>query len=171
MRLLRLEIQTLPGIEPGFTLNGIGPGCNVVTGPNAVGKSSLIRALKYLVGGMKGDDPAALALKAIFQGSDGRWTVRRTGREIVWEKDGHREEPPAFPGRDELYCYWLSMEDLLQADQRDDHLIAELRRALSGGYDLDALREQAPFQLGARHGHNESRGLRNAEKNSARSGG
>ncbi len=164
MRLEWLEIQTLPGIEPGFTLEDIGPGCNVVTGPNAVGKSSLIRALGYLVGGTKKDDPPALAMAAVFQGTDGRWTARRTGREIVWEKDGHREEPPPLPGRDELFCYWLSMEDLLQADQRDERLVAELKRALSGGYDMDAVREDMPFRLGTRHGHSEARGLRNAEK-------
>lgn len=164
MRLERLEIQTLPGIEPGFTLEDMAPGCNVVTGPNAVGKSSLIRALGYLVSEARSDDPPALALKAVFEGSDGRWTVRRTGREIVWEKDGRPAERPVLPDRDQLYCYWLSMEDLLHADRRDDLLITELRRALSGGYDLDALREEVPFQLGTRHGDNEARGLRNAEK-------
>jgi uncharacterized protein YhaN len=164
MRLERLEIQALPGIEPGFHLDAVDPGINLITGPNAVGKSSLIRAFRYLVGEARSDDPRALALTAVFQGADGRWTVRRTGREIVWEKEGRPAERPPLPERDQLYCYLLSMEDLLQADKRDDRLIAELRRALSGGYDMDALRKEMPFRLGARHGENEARGLLNAEK-------
>ena len=164
MRLEALEIRTLPGIDPGFLLEDIASGCNLVTGPNAVGKSSLIRALGYLVGAARGDDPPALALMAVFTCDDHRFTVRRTGREILWEADGRAADRPALPDRDQLDCYWLCMEDLLRADQRDARLITELKRALGGGYDLEALRQGAPFLLGARHGHNEARTLRNAER-------
>lgn len=164
MRLARLEIQTLPGIEPGFTLENIAPGINMVTGPNAVGKSSLIRALGYLVGEPRSNDPLALSLTAVFEGDEGRWTVRRTGREIVWERNGRPVTRPSLPERDQFYCYWLCMEDLLQADQRDDRLVAELRRSLSGGYDLKALRQDGPFELRSRIGQNEARRLREAEK-------
>jgi len=164
MRLARLEIQTLPGIEPGFTLENMEPGINMVTGPNAVGKSSLIRALNYLVCEPRSDDPLALSLSAVLEGDDGRWTVRRTGHQLVWEQDGRPATRPILPERDQLYCYWLSMEDLLQADQRDDRLVAELRRSLSGGYDLKALRQEAPFELHSRMGQAEGRLLREKER-------
>ena len=49
MRLKRLAITHLPGIHGGLTLEGFGDGINVVTGPNASGKSSLIRALRHLI--------------------------------------------------------------------------------------------------------------------------
>jgi len=164
MKLLRLDIQTLPGIEPGFSLNGIAPGTNLVTGPNAVGKSSLIRALGYLIGEPRSDDPRALALTAVFDGDSGQRTVRRTGREIIWERDGRTAARPALPERDQLYCYWLSMEELLAADHRDERLVAELRRALSGGYDLQAVRREAPFELRPRAGQSEARKLPEAER-------
>ena len=57
MRLKRLKIKTLPGIEPGFTFEPRGAGINIVTGPNAIGKSSLARALGYLLRGGQRDDP------------------------------------------------------------------------------------------------------------------
>lgn len=164
MKLSRLDIQTLPGIEPGFSLDGIAPATNLITGPNAVGKSSLIRALGYLIGEPSSDDPQALALTAVLDGYSGHWTVRRTGREIVWEQDGRTAARPALPDRDQLYCYWLSMEELLAADQRDERLVAELRRALSGGYDLQALRREAPFELRPRAGQTEARRLHESEK-------
>ncbi len=164
MKLVRLDIQVMPGIEPGFVLENIEPGINMVTGPNAAGKSSLVRALGYLVGEPRSDDPVALSLAAVFESDNGRWTVRRTGREVMWELDGRPSARPALPERDQFYCYWLSMEDLLQADQRDDRLVAELRRTLSGGYDLKALRREGPFEPRPRVGLTERNRLREAER-------
>ncbi len=163
MKLTHLEITSLPGIEPGFALDDIARDVNLVSGPNAVGKSSIIRALRYLVGGAQAGDPAALALRAVFEKDDERWTVRRTGREVAWERNGNTVERPPLPERDSLHCYWLSMEELLAADERDDVLARELRRALSGGYDLAALRENAPFNVAQRAGQREADTLRKAE--------
>jgi len=164
MRLSRLDIQSLPGIQPSFTMSDIAAGINMVTGPNAVGKSSVIRALDYLISDPRNNDPPALSLGAEFETDQGNLTVRRTGREIVWERDGRRTTRPALPDRDQFYCYWLSMEDLLEADQRDRRLVAELRRALRGGYDLEALRREPSFDLRSRTGQREGRRLRDAEK-------
>jgi len=163
MRLARLEIQILPGIEPGFSLDSIAPGTNVITGPNAIGKSSLIRALGYLLASSQ-DDPGALTLTAVFDSNESRWTVRRSGSEIVWERDGRPVTRPALPERDQLICHWLSMEDLLKADERDKRLVAELRRIMSGGFDLKALRQESPFKVGRRSGNNEATRLLESEK-------
>ncbi len=161
MKLTRLEIQALPGIEPGFVLDDLAPGVNMVTGPNGVGKSSLLRALGYLLAEPNREDPLALALHARFENGAG-WTVRRSGSQVQWERDGRRAEPPPLPQRDQLHCYWLSMEELLRADDRDASLVTELRRALAGGYDLQGLRALS-FQAGPRIGQNEARDLQDAQ--------
>ncbi|MCG5548332.1 AAA family ATPase [Halorhodospira halochloris] len=162
MRLTRLEIQTLPGIEPGFAITDFGPGLNLVTGPNGSGKSSLIRALQALVVEPGPDDHFAIAVAASFSG-DGQWTVRRTGQQQVWELDGRPAHSPRLPRRDVLRCYWLTMEDLLVADERDDRLGAELRRSLAGGYDLVALRNEEQFRVGKQNGVREAKALREAQ--------
>lgn len=161
MRLIRLEIHTLPGIEPGFVVDDIATGINLVTGPNAIGKSSLIRALGYLVAEPTAGDPGALTLSAVFENHE-RLTVRRNGSQRVWERDGRRADPPRLPDRDALHCYWLSMEDLLQEDARDERLVSELRRALAGGFDLRDLRG-GDFELRPRTGHSEAKALRETE--------
>jgi len=161
MKLERLEITALPGVAGAFALDGISSGSNLITGPNGIGKSSLIRALKYLVGEVRSDDPKNLMLKAVFEGSDGQWTVQRTGSEVSWEKDGQLIERPRFPDRDQLNYYWLSMEDLLVADEKEEHLASELRRELNGGYDIAALRKNAP---GTHPGKKAQREVVEAEK-------
>jgi len=163
LKLERLTIQNLPGIEPGFELTDIDPAVNLVTGPNGIGKSSLIRALRYLIGGADRDDPGALSLAAEF-GNGGQWRVERAGSQIVWRFEGREAEAPALPGRDQLHCYWLSMEDLLRADERDERLVRELRRALAGGYDLNALRSDGAFSVGSRIGQTEQKRLQDARR-------
>ncbi len=164
MRLRAIDIQQLPGTG-AFRVDGLAPGTNLVTGPNAVGKSSLIRALQYLIGGARSSDPHALALSAEFDDGTHRWQVRRAGSQITWTCDGQVSAPPALPDRDRLHCYWLQVEDLLSADPHDDAaLLRQLRNELSGGFDLDALRRTAPFNFGPQTGRNEARALQEARR-------
>lgn len=162
MKLVRLEIQQLPGIERAFSIDDLAPGVNLVSGPNAIGKSSLIRALRYLVSEPAGDDPAALSLSADFD-NGGRWSVTRTGRGYSWRHDGQPAERPSLPDRESLYCYWLTMENLVQAGDDDRQLVDQLRRALAGGYDLPALRG-GDFEPKPRVGQNEGRELQNYDR-------
>ena len=162
MRLHRLSIRALPGIEPGFDFEPASDRVNIVTGPNAIGKSSLVRALEYLLADeVLRNDPPDLHLEAEFLSGDVRWTVRRIGRQIAWMRDGEPAAPPALPGADRLGLYRLSVEGLLADDAGDRELAAALWRMLRGGFDLDAARRS----VGPRFGATETRKL--AEKDRA----
>lgn len=158
MKLKRLAIIRLPGLPEGLTLEGFGDGLNVVTGPNASGKSSLIRALRHLIDPAS-DPGGALTLEAELASGEHTWTVTRSGSEIVWQLHGRRVDPPALPADDFLQCYWLSMDDLLAESQADREFARRLRRLLAGGFDLDAVRNAAPFSVSSRHGQPQQREL------------
>ena len=116
MKLSQLEIRALPGIDKPFTL--VSPGlCNVISAPNAAGKSSLIRAMRYLLSPPHKQDPAGLSLSAHLEGIGGKWTVERNGTQVTWKKPPAEEEvsPPRLPEERYFYCYLLSMEDLLSS--------------------------------------------------------
>ena len=165
MRLARLVIQTLPGIVPGFTFEPSSPGVNLVVGPNAIGKSSLTRAIKYLLGSRK-DDPPALSLEADFDDGETHWNVIRSGSQIAWRRNGAAASRPALPGADQIGLYRLSVESLLAADDNDDkELAALLRRKLLGDCDLDALRDAVQRPTAAHFGRSEQRTLATAIKN------
>lgn len=148
MQLKSLKIQTLPGIEPGFTFEPRSVGINVVTGPNAIGKSSLARALGYLLRGASKNDPPALSLEAEFQSGESAWRVLRNGSQVAWYRDGNPASPPALPAADQIGLYRLSMESLLADDDDSDKALAQhLRNRLRGGYDLDAARLSLPSRV------------------------
>ena len=159
MRLRRLTIRTLPGIEPGFVVEPPGDGVNLVVGRNASGKSSLVRALMYLLAADR-RDPAALSLEAEFEDGDSRWQVIRNGSQIAWQRDGAAATRPALPGAAQIDRYRLSVENLLaHNDDTDRQLAGQLRRELLGNCDLDALRAETKGQTGNRFGGSEARVL------------
>ncbi len=169
MKLEQLTIERLPGIAAGFTLDALSGDINLVTGPNTIGKSSLVRAIRFLLRPPeKGDPPVSLS--ATFRDGDASWRVERTGSRIQWRGNGEIAERPPLPDGEEVSRYCLSMEDLIASNQTDQRLAEDLQRELSGGFDLDEPRGK----LGGRHGAAEEkelvkarRGLLDAERDSA----
>ena len=160
MHLRRLAIHALPGIEPGFTFEPPDAGINIVTGPNAIGKSSLARALQYLLA-RHATDPPALSLEAEFESGTARWQVTRNGNQIVWRRDGEVVSRPQLPGVDRIGLFRLSVENLLDDSDANDKALAErLRRELHGNFDLGRPR----IELGRRFAGHEARMLAEAER-------
>ena len=48
MRLVELQVSHLPGVDAPFRVSELSPCVTVVVGPNASGKSSMVRALRAL---------------------------------------------------------------------------------------------------------------------------
>ena len=162
MHLRRLAIHALPGIEPGFTFEPPDAGINIVTGPNAIGKSSLARALQYVLA-RHATDPPALSLEAEFVSGAARWQVTRNGNQIVWRRDGEVASRPQLPGVDRIGLLRLSVENLLDDSDANDKALAErLRRELHGNFDLGRPR----IEIGRRFAAHEARML--AEATTAR---
>ncbi|MCY4533145.1 MAG: AAA family ATPase [Gammaproteobacteria bacterium] len=160
MKLERLDIQRLPGISEGFVVEGLKDGINLITGPNATGKSSLLRALRYLLQKPQREDPDALSLAAEFSSGEAHFKVTRTGRQITWTRNGEPSLRPALPGPEQIERYRLSMEHLLKADDADEGLATELLLSLRGGFDIARVR----IPLSARFAHSEGRQLQQATR-------
>lgn len=161
MRLRALHIRRLPGIEPGFSVEGLDPGINVVVGPNASGKSSVLRAVRALL------YPEELAhapvdVDGVFEDDAGELRVTRNGGLVAWSRDGEPVPAPELPPHHLLGCYTLGVEDLAALSGTDAEIARRLRLELLGGFDLAAVRDGPDFRPpGA--GRSEAESLRRAE--------
>lgn len=141
MKLTDLTITKLPGISTPIHLNDLSEGINFVTGPNASGKSSLIRALRYLLMPPVKDDPIDLILEARFVHDEKVWSVDRIGPSQSWRCAGQPADRPNVPAGEALQCHLIRIEDLLSLNQGSDEQLAEnIRIELDGGLNLRELK-------------------------------
>lgn len=135
MHLRSIDVRTAPGIPHGFRIEGFVPGINIITGPNASGKSTTSRLLRQLFWTREADTEADYRVSFRYSGAD--WSVRRAGSYIGCDRDGSATALPVFHDYgDELReRYHLPLHDLLGAE--DSNFAALIAREAAGGYDLE----------------------------------
>lgn len=139
----RVAIRRLPGFErQGFELADLAAGVNVIHGPNASGKSSTARALRYLLWPPEG--PGAVGLSVAGAGEIGErpWLVEVDHGRVEHQEEGARAAPPPLPPPEHADRYRLALHELLQAEAGGEELARQVAREALGGYDLDAALEQ-----------------------------
>ncbi len=141
MKLRKLEIEQLPGIDSPYALeeHELGDGVHVVVGPNASGKSSLCRATRALLWGRASE--RSLKVRAQWEIEGAPWSVERDGAHHAWAQAGVGSSPPPLPPEDLSQCFLLDVRDLMDSGPQNGREIAErIRREMAGGYDLEAAR-------------------------------
>ncbi len=137
--------------SPGFTLGSfppvkqLGPCLNVVWGPNAVGKSSLARAMRALIWDTKPSGEVSAEAEGFLEGLDHSWNLSLSQGRLRQVRLSDNQELE-LPGRnDELReSYWFPLHELLQEDGgHAATFLQQVRTRMQGGIDLDASRDAA----------------------------
>ena len=160
MKLRRILVRRIPGIpEPGFEIDRLGDGINVIVGPNASGKTSVLRAFRAALYARELAGKSIHVEATFDDGEDsGVVEVARVGTTVTWSRDGQRIEAPPLPEHRFVPCYTLHVENLLTSDADTDSDIARhIARELAGGYDLEATRRECGFSVRAQIGRSESK--------------
>lgn len=157
MRLQRLKINRLPGINVPFEITSAGEGFHVVFGPNGIGKSSLCRAIE----GLYWSDRSPTQQNSVigeFELDGDAWRAEREGTRVRWQRNGEDSAPPSLPSSYHHNCFFLRLRDLIDPSPEGTRDVAyEIRRQMSGGIDLDKVVSDLFDDVGVRHGRRERR--------------
>ena len=161
MKLRRLEINLLPGIDDGFALEReqFSDGMHVVLGPNGIGKSSLGRAMQSLLW-REGVGPAQVISSARFESTDGDYLVTRETSSLRWQLNGTSSDGPHLPAFNLAPCFFLGLRDLLDVAGKDGSQVADaIRKEMSGGYNLETIASRFPVSTLLRRGKKQSNAM------------
>ena len=141
MNLTRLAIDQLPGIRERFELKAAGAGIHIVHGPNAIGKSSICRAVEGLYWADRGSSRKTI-VTGEFEWDGVIWRAEREGAVLRWS-DGEEARPsPQLPASHNYRCFFLSLRDLILIESLSNgtaDIAAEIRRQMWGGFDLNKI--------------------------------
>lgn len=139
--LKNLAIYKMPGFPRGMdTLDDLAANINIITGPNASGKSSTARIIQQLIWhnktkGLNIDGSVVL---------DGEtWEIKIDSDKITIQRDGKDDELSGIPASEGQDRYSLALHELVQANE--DDLATEIVKQSIGGYDLDAAKQNLNY--------------------------
>lgn len=150
MRLKRLIIARLPGIDQRFEIESAGAGVHIIFGPNAIGKSSICRAVEGLYWHDRGPNERTL-VNGQFELDGEIWWAKRDGPRLQWRCGGEDKVPPSIPASHNHRCFFLRLRDLIDPSPDGTQDIAsEIRRQMSGGFDLNRIVEDLFSRVNSR---------------------
>ena len=151
MKLRRIRIVRLPGIDQPFTLEALDERINVIVGPNGIGKSSICRAVRRTLWPDRKMGASEVETLWILEDEEETLEARHQDGRTEWRHAAERIPEPRLPPVQRAECHLLRVGDLLQADNAgDQELAARLRTIMAGGHDFESLREafKLPRSLG-----------------------
>lgn len=143
MKLERLDIRSLPGLDEPVSVRFEPDAINFITGPNASGKSSIVRAVRALL--YPEITPGFCHIRARWRLGKDTLDCERHGEQVLWLDQGEPAPPPSLPGSESVGAYLISSEDLARFGDTEAHIAGQIRTLLAGGYDLDAVLGEAPL--------------------------
>ena len=147
MRLIRLSVQRVPGIDEKFSIGPLERDPVLVLGPNGSGKSTTRRALRALLFVEK-EYTNGVELDAVFEDSKGELHASLSSGKVTWKRGGKPCEAPDLPISTRASCFAVGVRDLLDdSGQSEEDLARAVRRQLTGGYDMEALLK-GPYAVG-----------------------
>jgi len=128
-----LQIDKMPGFPNGLPpFTELSEYINIVSGPNASGKTSTARMIKTAL--WPENDNSGLYLDCKMQVDSELWNVKIESNKTFSTRNGNPDRFSELPPKSSQSRYFLSLHELIKSEDKQlaEHIIKES----SGGYDL-----------------------------------
>lgn len=158
--LRELEINRMPGFPKGLESLKLADNINVITGPNASGKSSTSRLMQQLIWPtkIKGFDASA-----VVKMDHEDWSILMDSYTVKTQRNGIDAKMSGIPTIEGCHRYLLPLHELIKDDEND--LAKEILKQSMGGYDLDKAGEALVYSSSIKTTNNQP--YRNIEQTDA----
>lgn len=131
IRFQSLTIAKAPGLPDGVEIPSLEPGLNLILGPNASGKSTLVRVLLGALWPDEQMEEIRAGVHLEFDGGPAAATLRYGA--VQWDP-----ERPPLPPAEVKALLALDLRSLLEGGADDERFSRRLAVELMAGYDLEA---------------------------------
>ncbi|RFC54596.1 ATP-binding protein [Brumimicrobium aurantiacum] len=129
-----LSIRKSPGLVSGLAkMKNLAPNVNIITGPNASGKSSTARAIQELIWHK---NTKGLSLHGNVKIENDNWEIDIDSGRISTERNGINEQLKGLPAQEGHHRYLLALHNFV--DGNENELAREIAKQSIGGFDLQA---------------------------------
>ncbi len=142
MKITRISVSRLPGIDRPFEIESISPGLNIILGPNGAGKSSICRVIRQ---SLWPSIPLPRTRVRIAWDDEGADLISELDGGVTWQRRGENASAPEVAPGHLARCYTVTLRDLLEDKNPDDIKMADdIRILMAGGYNLTAVKKLFP---------------------------
>lgn len=139
--LKNLAIRRMPGFDRGMkAYRDFAAQINLITGPNASGKSSTARMIRQIIWH---DDTEGIRAEASAEIDDKKWDIHLNSHSVLVQQEGIDTELKGLPAKESSGRYELALHKLVL--ERDEEIAQEIARLASGGYNLGKAEEQLGY--------------------------
>jgi len=138
LRFDRLAAHRMYGQRFNLAVEDIGPGVNVIAGPNGCGKTTLARAIEVLVWPNSHGWERPI-VDGVFQLDGSQWRVNVESGRVQFQSSSGANRPPPVPPHGHRDRYHLYLHDLLSATEGAEKELAQvILQEAQGGYDVQS---------------------------------
>jgi len=130
----------MPGFSRGLESLNLAKNINLITGPNASGKSSTSRVIQKVIWP---DKTKGLDVHSQLEIGGDSWQVRIESEAVKIQQDGIDQELKGIPAKKGCHRYLLPLHELIKEEEGD--LAKEIMKASIGGYDLDEAKNKLDY--------------------------
>lgn len=137
-----VEMVKTPGFPKGLpAVENLSPGINLIFGPNGAGKTTMARCLINLL--WPETAPRDTEVYGRFTAGESSWHVEASRGRGRWQRDGaDASAGPVTVKASEADRYYLSLTELLQAEESGSRFAHYIEKETAGGYDMVAMRQK-----------------------------